>query len=145
MTAYELIDLAVGIGNRTDVQLGIFITVHLAIFGSIIYVERPLTRTEKVASLFIYSLFAYLNYRIMGNQLTLQLHISTEVAKLADDACCSANALVNYIKNDVELGGFGTRFFMLNCGHVVFYIVVLLSVIFDETVTKMTRSGETAA
>jgi hypothetical protein len=77
MTAYELIDLAVGIGNRIDVQLGIFITVHLAIFGGIIYVDRPLTRTEKVASLFIYSLFAYLNYRIMANQLTLQLHIST--------------------------------------------------------------------
>jgi hypothetical protein len=145
MNAYELMDLAVGIGNRIDVQLGIFITVHLAIFGSIIYVERPLTRTEKVASLFIYSLFAYLNYRIMDNQLTLHLQISTEVAKLADDACCSTNALVNYIKNDVELGGFGTRFVMLYFGHVVFYVVVLLSVIFDETVTKIVRTGEAAA
>jgi hypothetical protein len=34
---------------------------------------------------------------------------------------------------------------MLNSGHVVFYIVVLLSVIFDETLTKMARTREAAA
>jgi hypothetical protein len=38
MTAYELFDIALGISNRIDVQWGLFITIHLAIFGGIIYV-----------------------------------------------------------------------------------------------------------
>ena len=145
MTAYELMDLAVGIGNRIDVQLGIFITVHLAIFGGIIYVDRPLMRTEKLGSMFIYTLFAYLNYRIMENQLNLSLHISTEVAKLAADPCCIGNALVDYIKEDLDRGVYSTRYFILNSGHVAFYIVVLLSVIYDQALTKLARSEEAAS
>lgn len=138
-------DLAIGIGNRIDVQLGIFITVHLAIFGGILYVERPLSRLEKAASVFIYSLFAYLNYRIMDNQLTLQLQISSEIAKLAEDACCNANGLVGYMRKDWASGGFDTRFRMLNAGHIVLYVVVLLSFIFDEALTRLARSRESAA
>ena len=55
MSPHELFDLSISIGNRLDIQWGLFITVHMAIFGGIIYVDRPLTRLEKVGALFIYT------------------------------------------------------------------------------------------
>ena len=81
MTAYELLDLSISIGNRIDLQLSVFITVHLAIFGGIVYVDRPLRSTEKVASLLLYSVFAALNLRIMQTQLGLDESIAREIGK----------------------------------------------------------------
>ena len=67
MTPYELFDLMVSIANRLDIQWGLFITVHVAIFGGIIYVDRPLTRSEKVGALMVYTGFAVINYLITRN------------------------------------------------------------------------------
>ena len=144
MTPYELMELAIGVGNRIDVQLGIFITVHLAIFGGIIYVDRPLRRMEKGASIFIYTLFAVFNYRIMQNQLDLSLYIDTEIAKFASDPCCTDNALIGYVSAEMESGVHRLRRVMLNAGHIVFYAMVLLSIFFDQALSKMTRPGTSA-
>lgn len=37
MTRYELFNLSISTGTRIDVQLSIFVTAHLAIFGGMIY------------------------------------------------------------------------------------------------------------
>ena len=65
MNAYELLELANNVNNRIDVQLGLFITIHLALFGGIIYVDRPLRTVEKLFGILIYTGFAILNVLIL--------------------------------------------------------------------------------
>jgi len=61
MSAYESLDLYFSIANRIDLQWGLFITVHLALFGGIIYVDRPLRTLEKVGAILLYTGFATVN------------------------------------------------------------------------------------
>lgn len=137
MTLYELLDLSIAIGTRIDVQLSIFITVHLAIFGGIIYVDRPLRHNEKIASLIIYSIFAFLNYRIMQHQLDLAESILSEIVRFADDPCCVDNATVKYLTNRFNAGIHSMKAFMLVVGHILFYIIVMLSILFDKALSKI--------
>ena len=80
MTLYELIALSSSIGFRIDAQWGFFLTVHMALFGGIIYVDRPLRKTEKVIAIFLYSGFAFINYFVLSNQLALLQHIYIEIS-----------------------------------------------------------------
>ena len=137
MTLYELLDLNISAGTRIDVQISIFITVHLAIFGGIIYVDRPLRHNEKIASLIIYTIFAFLNYSIMQHQLDLSGSLINEIAKLADDPCCSENASVQYFAGQFNSAFQALRKIFLITGHIAFYIIVLLSIIFDKALSKM--------
>ncbi len=137
MTLYELLDLNISAGTRIDVQLSIFITVHLAIFGGIIYVDRPLRHNEKIASLIIYTIFAFLNYRILQNQLVLSVSLVNEIAKLADDPCCLNNGTVKYFSGQIHSGFHTLKEAFLIIGHIVFYIIVLLSILFDKALSKM--------
>ena len=137
MTLYELLDLNISAGTRIDVQLSIFITVHLAIFGGIIYVDRPLRRNEKTASLIIYTIFAFLNYRIMQHQLDLSTSLVNEIAKLANDPCCSDNASVQYFSSQINSHFYTMKEVFLIGGHIAFYIMVMLSVLFDKALAKI--------
>lgn len=132
MTLYELLDLNISTMGRIDVQISIFITVHLAIFGGIIYVDRPLRHKEKVASIIIYSIFAFLNYSIMQVQLDLSLGLVSDIAKFENDSCCSDNATVKYIADRFNSGSYGIKEILLISGHLVFYFIVLLSIVFDR-------------
>jgi len=48
---HRLIDIALGISNRLDIQWGLFIAISLALFGSIIYIDRPLRHVEKTTAI----------------------------------------------------------------------------------------------
>lgn len=133
MNAYELIDLAISIGNRIDVQIGIFITVHLAIFGGIIYVDRPLRFVEKVASIIIYSVFAALNYRLMGKQLMMQESTYGEIAKLFQQPCCQDNLVLQTMAGDFTDGLFQIRFGFLIVSHLLMLVLVILSILMDTS------------
>lgn len=138
MSLYELLDLSISIGTRIDVQLSIFITVHLAIFSGIIYVDRPLRYKEKIGGLFIYSIFAFLNYRIMQHQLDLAESLLSEISRLSDNPCCADNPTVKYLANRYHSGIHNMRELFLVIGHVVFYTIVMLSLLFDKALLKMT-------
>ena len=137
MTLYELLDLNLSTGGRIDVQISIFITVHLAIFGAIIYVDRPLRCNEKVASLIIYSIFAVLNYGIMKIQLNLSLSLVSEIAALRSNPCCIDNATVKYIADQFNSGSYVLKEILLITGHLAFYIMVLLSILFDKALSNL--------
>ena len=136
MTAYELLDLSISIGNRIDLQLSVFITVHLAIFGGIVYVDRPLRSTEKVASLLLYSVFAALNLRIMQTQLGLDESIAREIGKLATDPCCITNEVVAFKVAELESNLHAVRGAVLWAGHIAFYVLVCLSILYDRALAR---------
>ena len=72
MSLFELIELSQNIGFRIDAQWEFFLTVHMALFGGIIYVDRPLRKTEKLVAVALYSGFAVVNFLMLPNQLDLQ-------------------------------------------------------------------------
>ena len=47
MTLYQLLDLSLSLSNRIDTHWALFISVHLALVGGIIYVDRPLLAKKK--------------------------------------------------------------------------------------------------
>lgn len=68
MEMYQLLDIAVSLSNRLDTHWTLFISVHLALIGGIIYVDRPLQKPEKIAALLVYTGFAVINSLMMINQ-----------------------------------------------------------------------------
>ncbi len=143
MTPYELFDLMVSIANRLDIQWGLFITVHMAIFGGIIYVDRPLTRSEKVGALIIYTGFAVVNYLITGNLLEFFHSANQDIARHATDACCRDNLLVKQVVARVEGPGYRISRNVLLLSHLAMAVLVYLSVIFDKKVSALVSTAST--
>ncbi len=144
MTPYELFDLSISIGNRLDIQWGLFITVHMAIFGGIIYVDRPLTRSEKVGALFIYTGFAVINYLVTRNLFEFFHSANQDIARYATDACCRDNLLVKQVVARVEGPGYRISQNVLLLSHLAMAVLVYLSVIFDKKVSALVSTASTA-
>lgn len=136
VTAYELLDIALSVGNRIDMQWGLFITVHLAIFGGIIYVDRPLWSLEKVGALLIYFPFAVLNFRITRLQMDLLQTAYRDIAKMADDNCCVSSELVANIASHVASDRFGFADSIVIGGHVLVAFLVVMSIVFDRAISS---------
>ena len=136
MTPYELFDIALAVGNRIDVQWGLFITVHLALFGGIIYVDHPLQWPEKIGAISIYTAFAVLDYRVMRLQFGLLRSAFTDIADLEGQSCCAGSQLVEYVAADVASGRLGVAESIIVGGHVVMAALVVLCVVFDNAIGK---------
>lgn len=140
MTPYELFDIAIAVGNRIDVQWGLFITVHLALLGGIIYVDHPLRLAEKIGAISIYMAFAVLDYRVMRLQFGLLENAFRDIAALRGDACCFGSRLVDFVAADVASGRLGVASKIIVIGHVVMAILVVLCIVFDRALgSKLAR------
>lgn len=137
MTAYELLMIAAGISNRIDVQWGLFISIHLALFGGIIYVDRPLRALEKIAAMFLYSCFTTLNYQMMTAQTLMLEQTYLEIAKFSLDNCCKNNYLIAHISKEIELQRFNISYFILRALHMIMFTLVLLSILFDRKLNEI--------
>ena len=144
MTPYELFDLMVSIGNRLDVQWGLFITIHMAIFGGIIYVDRPLTRSEKVGALVIYAGFAVTNYLVTMNLFEYFHAANQDIARSSSDACCRDSLLVKQVVARVEGLGYVVTRNVLLVSHFVMAGLVALAIIFDKQVAALTTKASAA-
>ncbi|MDJ0748191.1 MAG: hypothetical protein QNJ11_01845 [Woeseiaceae bacterium] len=141
MTLYELFDVALSVGNRIDVQWGLFVTVHLAIFGGIIYVDRPLRLPEKVGAMAIYAAFAALNFRVMRLQMDLMQHAYQEIALFITEECCADNLLVEFVATDVESERFALADSIVVGGHSIMALLVAVSIVFDKTLRATARDS----
>ena len=144
MTPYELFDIGLSVGNRVDVQWGLFITVHLALLGGVIYVDRPLRLPEKAGAMVIYTSFAFLNYRVLRVQMDLLQTTFRQIAALKGDECCLESLLVEYVAADVASGRFALAVETLIGGHILMAVVVTTAIIFDKAVgakSHLTRAS----
>lgn len=62
MSEYQLIELLLNVSTKQDALWAIFFSVHMAIFGGIIYVDRPLRAPEKLFAIAAYLVFALMNF-----------------------------------------------------------------------------------
>ncbi len=140
MTPYELFDLVIATANRVDIQWGLFITVHMAIFGGIIYVDRPLSRSEKVGALIIYAGFALINYLVTRTLIEFSHTANQEIARYVMDECCRSNLLVIQVAERLEGPGHSIARNVLFVSHIVMALLVVLSIVFDKQVSALTSS-----
>ena len=136
MTPYELIDLALSLSNRIDTHWTLFISVHLALIGGIIYVDRPLSKKEKSAAIIVYSGFATINYFMMKGQATFLQSIYQQINAIKDDACCTGNHLIDHV---VKLYNYEINSLLLSSViviHLVMFVVVVLSIFYDSKAKK---------
>lgn len=131
MTLYEIIALSQGISSRIDIQWSLFITVHLAIFGGIIYVDRPLRMTEKWVALFIYTGFSLINWTILRLQFDHLLRTYQDVISVAGDG--DQLAMVEFYKDALNTGLYQYVNFIIFGAHLVMFVVVILSVAKDSS------------
>lgn len=136
MTPYEVISSLTLFAYRIDIQWGLFITVHLAVFGGIIYVDRPLQKKEKVASLLVYSGFTAINYMGMSTQIGVLDSIYQELIKLSSDACCVTNNIIQKLAEDGRQRSLGLIKTILIGVHCLMFVLVALSIIFDQALSR---------
>lgn len=137
MTAFELIEALLAFQNRLDVQWGVFITVHLALFGGIIYIDRPLRRSEKAATMLIYLGFAAINY-LVSMELASTIHaVQLDIAATAQLPCCDQNQLIQRISERVKDPTSSITQAVLLGSHGIMLILVLLSIFYDRSLNEM--------
>lgn len=136
MSFYELMDLALSINTRLDTHWSLFITVHLALIGGIIYVDRPLKRNEKVGAILIYTGFALINYFVMSNQIAILNSFYEQVISLKDDACCKDSVVMHRVVKQMEDGYESTMRLFVRGTHIVMYLIVLMSIVYDKPKEK---------
>lgn len=135
MSIYELIELTHSVANRIDIQSGLFITVHMALFGGIIYIDRPLRLVEKLPAIIIYTGFAFVNYKIMLNQFKSLHNLYLDISGLAAGGCCENSHIVGQMVEELNRGRFETSFLVLDVMHVAMFVLVILSISFDRAIT----------
>ncbi len=136
MELYKLVDIASASGNRIDAQWGFFITIHLAILGGIIYVDRPLEKVEKLIALVLYCGFSVVNYLGLSHQQDLLEAIIQQIYVLKDDLCCANNLLLQYYVNMVDGGYRDTSRNVALGAHAIAMLVVVVSIITDQAANK---------
>lgn len=138
MSLYELLDLAFSISARLDTHWSLFITVHLALIGGIIYVDRPLTKNEKIGAILIYTGFAIVNYFVMNNQVSLMASLYAQIASLKNDVCCTDSQVLNHVISLAENQYSGKMRIFVLLTHVAMFLVVLLSILYDKSKQEST-------
>jgi hypothetical protein len=136
VSAYEAVELALILGNRIDFHWGLFITVHLALFGAIVYIDRPLRRVEKLASLMLYVGFATVNYLQMSNQVNLLDAIYADITELSIQDEHANTVVIQHLATEAERGQIPLARRVLVFSHVIMLILVALSVIFDGRIIQ---------
>ena len=143
MTPYELLDLALSLSNRIDTHWSLFITVHLALMGGIIYVDRPLQKNEKIVAVVIYSGFAAANFFMMKGQVIFLASIYHQIFDMRELACCAKNQVINHIVKLYEIKSTDKAMMSINMAHLIMYILVSISLIYDKALPKSNLSKET--
>lgn len=103
MSEYQIVDLFLNISTKQDALWAIFFSVHMAIFGGIIYVDRPLKRNEKVFAVAAYLVFAMMNFVSVSAGQRMMGALRSDLANIvADDTVMSETALLFETASRIE-------------------------------------------
>ncbi len=136
MSAYELLDLALSLSNRIDNHWTLFITVHLALIGGLIYVDRPLLRNEKFAAVIIYTGFAVINFLMMINQEQFLGSVYLQLFEMREQACCVNNRVIDFVVNIKESNSTEIAIYSIAIVHILMYVVLTLSISYDTSLSN---------
>ena len=132
MQLYQLLDIAVSLSNRLDTHWTLFISVHLALIGGIIYVDRPLQKTEKIAALLVYTGFAAVNFIMMLNQSNFLNSVYADIMVMQNAPCCVNSEIIQHITQMSENETFTRTIWSLVIIHLAMYLLVCASILRDK-------------
>lgn len=130
MSLYELIIISQGLSDRIDVQWGFFITIHMALFGGIVYVDRPLKLPEKWVAILLYSGFSIINYVMLNNQFSMLLTTYQDIVSVAVNH--TDLAIIDYYESVLQSGLYLYVKPLIAIIHAIMFIIVLVSIISDK-------------
>lgn len=136
MTVYETLSLVHEIGSRLDVQWGFFISIHLALLGGIIYVDRPLSHVEKAVAIAVYAGFALVNYFLSINQSRQLYAAYRQLEEMAATAGDSAPILLQFYGEASFTAAWDGYEMTTIAAHLVMGLVVIVSVLADTAKAK---------
>jgi deoxyhypusine synthase len=136
MSPYELLDLALSLSNRIDNHWTLFITVHLALIGGLIYVDRPLLKNEKLAAVIIYTGFAVINFLMMLHQEQFLGSVYLQLFEIREQACCVNNRVIDFVVNLNEYNSTEKAIYSIAIVHIVMYVVLTVSIFFDTSLSN---------
>ena len=127
MTGAETIEIAVEIGSRLDVHWGLFITVHMAMLGALVYIDNPLHWMEKVIFVAVYLGFALTNYGAMAGQLILLNAAYADVAQMP----ANGSTLIEKMTEFHESGRHLNAAWTVSIAHVLMALLVVVTFVFQ--------------
>ncbi len=136
MDVYQLLEIAVALSNRLDTHWTLFITVHLALIGGIIYVDRPLHKPEKIIAVLVYTGFAVINYLMMLNQVHFMNSIYHDILAFQNLDCCKDSKTLEHIALISGHSAFKNTIWSIASIHIVMYILVVVSILNDKARSK---------
>jgi hypothetical protein len=136
MQLYQLLDIAVSLSNRLDTHWTLFISVHLALIGGIIYVDRPLQKPEKIAALLVYTGFAAVNFIMMLNQSNFLNSVYADIMVMQNAPCCVNSEIIQHITQMSENETFTRTIWSLVIIHLVMYLLVCVSILKDKALSN---------
>jgi hypothetical protein len=140
MNAAELVELALDIGDRVDMQWGLFVTVHMALLGAIVYMDQPLHAIEKVVAFLVYVGFSAINLSQMQNQLSLLDAAYTDIHNLATSGFNAE--LVLRMSAEHVAGRHQFALYAVYLSHSLMMLLVGLSLTFDQALTRAPHKEE---
>ncbi|MFQ3189918.1 MAG: hypothetical protein ACI936_001044 [Paraglaciecola sp.] len=142
MNVSDLLELALSLNSRLDNHWTLFVSIHLALLGGVIYIDRPLRRNEKIVAVLIYSGFALVNYMMMKNSVTFLDSVYLDILALKNEACCINSNVIQHVVNLFEQDSTSRTLMSIVIVHIMMYLLTVIVIINDKARPKIEVSEE---
>ncbi len=128
MTLYEYIEVALETGHRLDAQWALFITVHLGLFGAILYVRRTPSMVERIGGIILYAVFGFFSLRLTLSLRDL-LQRTAETIQ-ANQTTTSPDIVAAYFADLSNSGHFAQARVTIIAVHLAAFALVAMTLLF---------------
>ncbi len=130
MNAYELTELIINTMNRLDASWALFLSIHAALFGGIVYIDRPLRYSEKSVVICAYAVIAFYNYYLTRSSQKLLAGLFQDINNLQTQQELHLHTLDYFNQLNQSGWNWASHTFAIAV-HTIAFIVVMIAVIMD--------------
>ncbi len=142
MTPYQLVELTMEAQARLDTSWALFLSIHAALFGGIVYVDRPLRYVEKIVVIISYSAIAYYNYYLTRSSQKLLQSFYQDIASIKEKQKLDLE-VINYLEQFVTSSWWWGSYLAAVIVHLTALVIVILAVINDKSLQeKISKKNE---
>jgi lysylphosphatidylglycerol synthetase-like protein (DUF2156 family) len=142
MNVSDLLELALSLNGRLDNHWTLFVSIHMALLGAVIYIDRPLRRNEKLVAVLIYTGFALINYIMMKSAVVFLDSFYLDILALKNEACCINSNVVQHVVNLYEQESMSRTLMSIVVVHFMMFVLTVIMIIKDKARTKVETSEE---
>lgn len=132
MTPYQLVELTMDAQARLDTSWALFLSIHAALFGGIVYVDRPLRFAEKIVVIISYSAIAFYNYYLTRSSQKLLQGLYQDIAAVKEKQKIDLE-VINYLEQFVTSSWWWGSYIAAVIVHLSALIIVIIAVVNDKS------------